>query len=94
MAKARRKRSAKVYVLPGVERRDLGGVRIPSTEVLQAAINNGVHDVIVVGKDRAGGLYVAGAPPDVDRAVGMLMRAVTFLSECKIINDVVIDTDG
>lgn len=89
----RKRRSAKIHVLPGVERRDLAGAPIPSVEVLQEAISNGVTDVIVIGKDRAGNLYLAGAPPDVDRSVGMLMRAVALLADCRIVNDVVISTD-
>lgn len=85
---------ADIHVLPGVERRDLAGVALPSEEVLQAAINNGVTDVIVIGRSRDGSLYVAGAPPDVDKAVGMLMRAVSVLASCDVINDVVIKGDG
>lgn len=73
----------------------MAGVACNSSGILQSAIDAGVYDVIVVGKDRAGNLYIAGAPPDVDRAVGMLMRAVATLSDCRIIHDVVIDTsDG
>lgn len=89
---ARRRKSARVFVLPGVERRDLAGPSVPSEDVLRGAIEKGVADVVVVGRDRAGGLYVAGASPDVDRTVGMLMRAVSMLSSCNIENDVVIDT--
>lgn len=93
--KARRntkRKSASIVVLPGIERRDLAGMPCNSRDVLQAAIDNGVIDVMVVGRDRKGGLYVAGAPPDVDKSVGMLMRAVAMLSDCSIVNDVVIDT--
>lgn len=85
--------SATIVVLPGVERRDLAGNPTPSASVLRAAIDNGVTDVIVVGRDRSGELYIAGAPPDVDRTVGMLMRAVAVLSDCNIVNDVVIGGD-
>lgn len=84
----KRKRSAQIVVLPGIERRDLAGVKCDSAGVLQCAINAGVTDVIVVGRDRQGNLYLAGAPPDVDKTVGMLMRAVATLSDCTIINDV------
>ncbi len=83
---------AEVHVLPGIERRDLAGHAIPPAEVLQAAIDKGITDVVVVGRDRQGELYVAGAAPDADRAVGLLMRAVTYLSSHTIVNDVVIDT--
>jgi hypothetical protein len=84
---------ATIIVMPGVERRDLAGNPTPSVNVLQAAIDAGIEDVIIVGRDRAGSLYVAGAPPDVDRSVGMLMRAVSVLSECQVINDVEIGGD-
>lgn len=95
--KPRRRRSklgAEIVVLPGVERRDLAGVPLPSAEILQAAIDEGVTDAIVVGRDRQGNLYVAGAPPDVDKTVGLLMRAVTTLSEATIINDVKLGGGG
>lgn len=84
---------AEVVVLPGVERRDLSGVALPSAEILQAAIEKGITDIIIVGRSRSGELYVAGAPPDVDKSVGMLMRAVNMLSGSTILNDVVIDTE-
>lgn len=84
---------AEVYVLPGVERRDLAGSPCPSSEVLQAAIDKGVTDVVVIGRDRQGELYIAGAPPDVDKTVGMLMRAVSILSSASIVNDVVFGPD-
>lgn len=94
MARRRRKRSARVIVLPGVERRDLAGSPCKSSSVLQAAIDGGVTDVIVVGRDRQGKFYLAGAPPDMDRTVGMLMRAVQFLAGAELSNDVVIDTSS
>lgn len=78
--------------MPGVERRDLAGSPCLSSNVLQAAIDNGITDVLVVGRDRKGQLYIAGAPPDVDKSVGMLMRAVSMLSDSNIVNDVEIDT--
>jgi hypothetical protein len=85
---------AEIHVLPGIERRDLAGEPAPSADVLQAAIDKGITDAIVVGRSRNGSLYIAGAPPDVDKAVGVLMRAVSVLSGCDVVNDVVIKTDG
>lgn len=82
--------SADVLVLPGVERRDLAGVPGESEVVLRGAIENGVTDVVVVGRDRRGELYIAGAPSDVDRTVGLLMRAVGVLSLAVIDNRVVV----
>jgi hypothetical protein len=90
---AKRRKSARIIVLPGIERRDLAGSPCSSRNVLQAAIDQGVTDVLIVGRDRKGQLYIAGAPPDVDKSVGMLMRAVAVLSDCHIINDVEIDTN-
>lgn len=80
--------SATIIVMPGVERRDMCGERTSDEDVLQSAIDNGVTDVIVVGRDRSGDLYIAGAPPDIDKLVGTLMRAVARLSDCVIDNDV------
>ena len=77
---ARRKRSAKLYVLPGVERRDLAGSTVDSLKVLQCAIDAGVTDVVVVGRNRQGELYVAGSSPDMDKVTGSLMRAVHMLA--------------
>lgn len=70
----------KVVVMPGVERRDLAGELVPSVEVLQRAIENGVTDVVVVGKGRDGRPYLASEAPDVDRVTGILFGAATFLS--------------
>ncbi len=77
---AKRKRAAKVYVLPGVERRDMAGTVIPSEEVLRAAILKGVGDVVLVGRARNGKLYVSSSGNDVDKSCGLLMRAVGMLS--------------
>lgn len=84
---------ADVHVLPGIERRDLAGSPVSTEDVFKSAIEKGVTDVVVVGRDRKGDLYIAGAPPDVDRTVGMLMRAVNILSGASIHNDVVVTTD-
>lgn len=83
---------AEVHVLPGIERRDLAGEPVPSHEVLRAALDKGITDVIVVGRQRDGTPYVASAGNDVDRDVGMLMRAVSFLSSAELVPSKV-DTD-
>lgn len=70
-----------VTVLPGVERRDLPDTaEVPSAEVLQVAIDNGVTDVVLVGRTRTGALYVAGESRDLDHVVGRLMLAVAMLT--------------
>lgn len=71
--------TAKVVVMPGVERRDMAGAHCDSQTVLQSAIDAGVTDAIVIGRDRAGNLYVASSSQDVDKSVAMLMRAVALL---------------
>lgn len=83
---------AEVHVLPGIERRDLLAP-LPAAELLQKAIENGVTDVVIVGRERDGSLYVASASSDIDRDVGMLMRAVTYLSSATVENDQVIETE-
>lgn len=83
---------AEVHVLPGVERRDMIGV-LPAEQLLQKAIDQGISDVVIVGRDRSGNPYVASAMSDVDRAVGRLMYAATFLAQSTIENDQVLDTD-
>ena len=83
---------ADVHVLPGVERRDLLGV-LPSEQVFAVAVEKGITDAVIVGRNRAGGLYVACGCTDVDHAVGMLMRAVQYLTSMTLDNDQVIETE-
>jgi hypothetical protein len=71
--------SAEVLVLPGVERRDLGG-DLTDQEVLASTASEGITDIIVIGRRRDGSLYVASANGDADRVVGQLMRAVQFMA--------------
>lgn len=74
-----KRRRARIYVLPGVERRDISPAPA-ARRVLEAAVEAGLSDVVLVGVDRAGVLYVAGSYHDTDRAVGVLMRGVTYIS--------------
>ncbi len=69
-----------LHILPGVERRDMVGDVVPSAEVLQAAIDNGISDVVIVGRRRDGGLFVAGETNDVDRAAGILLRGASYVA--------------
>jgi hypothetical protein len=71
---------ADIHVLPGIERRDLCGERIPATEVLVAAIDSGVTDVTIVATGRDGQPYIASDCPDMDRVAGRLVRAVNWLT--------------
>jgi hypothetical protein len=77
--RVKERKTAQIFVLPGIERRDLVGDDVPSALVLQAAIDNGITDVVVVGRKRNGGRYLAGETRDVDRTVGILMSAVDFM---------------
>ncbi|MEK6591556.1 MAG: hypothetical protein AABZ67_00605 [Pseudomonadota bacterium] len=72
-----RKKAAKIYTLPGVERRDIG-LAVEVGRVLDGAKKAGLSDLVLVGIDREGRLYVAGSMPDIDKAAGMLMRGVCF----------------
>lgn len=69
-----------VVVMPGIERRDLCGSPVPDEQVLRAAIDLGIADVIVVGRRRDGSPYVAGATNDIDAAVGKLTSAIWLLT--------------
>lgn len=71
---------AEVLVLPGVERRDLVGPAVPAAEVLQATIEKGITDVVIVGRHRDGSQYIAGSINDVDKVIGVLFAAATFLA--------------
>lgn len=83
---------AEVHVLPGIERRDLLGT-LPPEQLFTKAIENGVTDAIIVGRARDGSLYVASCNSDADKAVGMLMRAVSMIASVEITNDQVLDTE-
>lgn len=78
-AKPRRKRKAQVIVMPGVERRDLLGP-LPSERLLQAAIDKGITDVCIVGRDRGGNLYVVTALDCADKALSLFYRAASFIA--------------
>lgn len=83
---------AEVHVLPGIERRDLLGV-LPAEQLFQKALEAGVTDAIVIGRARDGTFYIASCVADADKAVGQLMRGVSFIAASDIINDQVLDTE-
>jgi hypothetical protein len=68
-----------IAVLPGVERRDLLGETEPSV-ILQATIDKGITDVIVIGKQRDGEFYLAAADGNADAVVGKLFYAAQWLA--------------
>lgn len=77
---------ADVVVLPGVERRDIGAP-VPNDEVLRYALENGVTDIIIIGRERSGRYYVSSAIGDTDKVVGRLMWAVHYLATSEIVQD-------
>ncbi len=79
---------AKVFVLPGIERRDLVGEPMPAAQCLAAAIELGVTDVVIVGRQRDGSQYIAGTCPDVDKAIGVLFAAATYLASSNFARDI------
>lgn len=85
---------AEIHVMPGVARRDLAGPAEGVAQcVLQAAIDAGITDVVVVGKTREGEQWVSTSVGDADRAAGIMLRAATWLSSARVGNDVVFDTE-
>lgn len=84
---------ADVLILPGVERRDLVGEDLPEAEVLQAAIDNRITDVVVIGRQRDGTQYVSSSMCDVDKAVGILFAAATWLAAGVYAQDVTQDRE-
>lgn len=77
---------AQVHVLPGIERRDLPA-DITAEQVLQAAIDAGITDAIIIGRDRQGQQYIAASIGDIDRTVGRIMSAVAFLTNARLAHE-------
>lgn len=65
---------ADIHVIPGVERHDIGP-NVSVEQVLESAGATGLSVVIVIGYGREG-FYLATSSPDMDRNIGMAMRAV------------------
>lgn len=83
---------AEIHVLPGIERPDLYSAPEASA-VLQAAIEAGVNQVVLIGRDRTGELYLAASVDDAEKCVGLLMRAVSMISSAGIVNEA-FDSEG
>lgn len=82
---------AEVRVLPWADRPDLFKMPEPP-HILQAAIENGLTDVIVIGRDRTGQFYVASSVGDGEKCLGMLTRASSIITSGPMVNDA-FDTD-
>lgn len=74
-----------ISVLPGIERRDIGKP-VPSQVVLQAAIDNGVTDVIILGRSRDGSLYMAAEEANADALAGKVLRGLNFIVDCQVVH--------
>lgn len=82
--------AAEVVMFPGVRRETIPvtpteGTETPAegltdAQVLQAAIQSEVQDVIVVGLSPDGTLYVASAVSDTDAIAGKLLRAANWMA--------------
>jgi hypothetical protein len=53
---------------------------VPAIAVLQGAIDAGVQDVVVVGREPDGALYLAASEPNADAVVGKLFCAAQWLA--------------
>lgn len=81
---------AEVVIFPGVRREILLSQPSPAPEklpedltsekVLQAAIQQGIEEVIVVGLSPDGTLYVASVVSDTDAVAGKLLRAANWMA--------------
>lgn len=81
---------AEVVIFPGVRREillsqpspepDKPAEGLTDVQVLQAAIQQEVQDVVVVGLSPDGTLYVASAASDTDAIAGKLLRAANFMA--------------
>jgi hypothetical protein len=64
--------SADIHTLPGVDRHDIGP-EVSVAHILGQAID--LETVVVIGYGPQG-WYLASSSPDMDRNIGMVMRAV------------------
>lgn len=78
---------AKVYVLPGVVRREIIGDVPTFDQVIERARDRGVQNVILVGKSPDGATYIDAEDNDLDRVLGRLTRAASFLCDDMQLDD-------
>lgn len=71
---------AEIVVLPWVERPDLYDMPAPDA-VLTTAMDAGLTNCIVIGRDRTGEFYVASSDGDLDKVAGMLARAMRLVTQ-------------
>lgn len=80
---------AEVVMFPGVRREPLPTLppepetpveALTSVTVLQAAIDNEIEDVVVVGLRPDGSIYVSALSGDDDAVAGKLLRAANYMA--------------
>lgn len=80
---------AELVMFPGVRREPLPSQdqepetpveALTSASVLQAAIDNEVDDVVVVGLKSDGSIYVSALSGDDDAVAGKLLRAANYMA--------------
>lgn len=82
---------ADIHTLPGVERFDLGP-DVEVARVLEQAVDHNLNTVVVIGYGPQG-WYLAPSSPDMDRNIGMAMRAVHDMLHTES-NEIVMGEDG
>jgi hypothetical protein len=75
-----------VVFLPGTTPADINRGPRKAETVLRWAIENNIQDVTVIGNAPDGTRFVLSSVGDVEKEVGMLMDAVTFLSSGDYLN--------
>lgn len=77
------KPTAKIFELPGIDRRDFG-TKAKTIDVLQYAIDYGITDVIVLGRNRDGSRYIAAEDGNLDAVVGKLFSEATRMASSEM----------
>lgn len=70
----------KVITMPGVFRPEA----TPDTNAqacLRAAIDAGLDDVVIVGRDLKGDICLFGTANDADKSIGLLHRGIVYLAD-------------
>jgi hypothetical protein len=75
--------TAKIHVLPGIERADLLQT-LPSQTVLEGTLEQGIDNVIVIGTKRNGDAYLASGIGNKHEVIARLFEAATWLSNMRI----------
>lgn len=71
-----------ILTLPGVFRPDLEQPSDPRL-VLASAMDLPIRDLVYVARKTDGNMVIGFTQPDIDAAVGLLMRGVQFINEAE-----------